>query len=184
MLKKLFFLIFLLTSLQLMADTQIGFKSGNDLTSHYIYGTIHTYCPQTSRIHTCRMDYLAPSDRDKFVHPAIDAEKVVLEALHQQGSRRNKKSTFDAVQGESKKYFNLWLGSLLQRPLLRTGKNTINYKLQKSGNIVKSGTFIVNVKSSEAKRCRNRVYHSQRDGDCQNPSFLCQRYFSEQAYCQ
>jgi hypothetical protein len=184
MLKNFIFITFLFCSFQLFADTQIGFKSGNDLTSHYIYGNIYTYCPQRSRIHTCRMDYLEPGDRDKFVHPAIDADKVTLEAVHQQGSRRSKKASFDAVQGESKKYFNLWLGSLLQRPLLRSGKNTINYNLKKDGTSVKTGTFIVNVKESESKRCRDRSFHSQSDRDCDNPSFLCQRYFSEQAYCQ
>ena len=184
MIKKLFILVLFISSFQLFANEQIGFKSGNDLSSQYIYGQIQTFCPSTSRMHTCRMDYLEPGDRDKFIHPAIDADKVTLEAVHQQGSRRQKKGSFDAVQGESKKYFNLWLGSLLQRPLLRSGKNVLNYKLHKGKNVVKSGSFIVNVKKADAKKCHYRTYHSQQDRDCQNPSFLCQRYFSEQAYCQ
>jgi hypothetical protein len=184
MFKKLSILILLISSTQLYANDQIGFKSGNNLTSQYIYGKIQTFCPSRSRIHTCRMDYLEPGDRDKFIHPAIDADKVILVAVHQQGSRRQKKGKFDAVQGESKKYFNLWLGSLLQRPLLRTGKNIVNYKLHKVNNIVKSGSFVVNVKKPVAKKCDYRTYHSQQDSDCQNPSLLCQRYFSEQAYCQ
>ncbi|MBT7611126.1 MAG: hypothetical protein HN576_15300 [Bacteriovoracaceae bacterium] len=183
MLNNLILLVFLFSSFQLFADGAIGFKSGSNLTSHYIYGNIYTYCPKRSRSHICRMDYLESGDRDKFIHPAIDANKVTLEARHQQGSRRSKKVSFDAVQGESKKYFNLWLGSLLQRPLLRSGKNTINYKLQKNGTIVTTGTFIVNVKASESKRCRDRIYHSQNDSDCGNPGHLCQRYFLEQAYC-
>ena len=167
-----------------MANAQVGFKSGNTMVSNYIYGTIHAYCPKTSRIYNCRMDYLEPGDRDKFIHPAIDADKVELVARHEQGSKTKKKGKVDAVQGQSKGYFNLWLGSLLQRPLLRTGQNNISYKLFRKGTEVKSGTFVTQVNKAEAKRCRDRVYHYSSDQDCQNISFLCQRYFSEQAYCQ
>lgn len=184
MLKSLFILTLLFTSSLLFANEQIGFKSGNKLKSRPIYGTIHLYCPQNSSIHTCRMNYLEPGDRDKFIHPPIDADKVTLEAIHQQGSRRKKSAKFDAVQGESKKRFNLWLGSLFQRPLLRSGKNIMHYKLYKNSSLVKSGSFIANVQTLSTRRCRTRTYHSTRDSDCDFPSFMCQKYFSEQAYCQ
>lgn len=184
MYKTLLFYISISLPILAFSEPHVGFKSGNEMVSNYIYGNIHAYCPGTSRFHTCRMDYLEPGDRDKFVHPAIDADKVELIANHQQGSQTKKKSKFDAVQGQSKKYINLWLGSLLQRPLLRKGTNRIEYKLTKNGNMVKSGTFTATVQEAPAKRCRDRVYHFHRDNDCQNLSFLCQRYFSEQGYCQ
>jgi len=166
------------------ALANVGFKSGNKLQSQTLRGSFTAFCPQGSRTQYCAIDTLSPSARDKFVYKGVDADEVVLVAEHQQGSRRSKSSRFNSNDGESKKWFNLWLSSLFQRPLLRDGINRVSYSLKKDGNVVEAGVFEAHVERLEDARCRHRHYTFHSQDDCNNLATHCTRYFLDQRYCQ
>ncbi|TNE99321.1 MAG: hypothetical protein EP326_08350 [Deltaproteobacteria bacterium] len=166
------------------AFANIGFKSGNKLQAQTLRGSFTAFCPQGSRTQYCAIDTLSPSVRDKFVYSGVDADEVTLTAEHQQGSRRVKTSDFNSTDGESDKWFNLWLASLFQRPLLRDGVNKISYSLKKDGNVVEAGTFEAVVERLEDARCRHRHYTFHSQNDCNSLATHCTRYFLDERYCE
>ncbi|MCO4793295.1 MAG: hypothetical protein KC493_06280 [Bacteriovoracaceae bacterium] len=166
------------------AFANIGFKSGNKMQAQLLKGSFTAFCPNGSTVHYCSADTLNPGSRDKFVHPAVDANEVILVAEHQQGSRRSKSSRFHGSDGESKKWFNLWIGSLFQRPLLRDGINRVLYSLKKEGRIVEAGVFEAHVERISAAQCRHRHYTFHSQNDCKNLDVHCSRYFLDERNCQ
>lgn len=179
---KIMILATALLSTPLLAS--VGFKSGNQFQAQYLEGSFTAFCPDGSRVQYCSIDTLSPEMRDKFVHTSVDANEVVLVAEHQQGSRRTKSSVFLGTEGESKKWFNLWIGSLFQRPLLRVGTNKILYSLKKEGKVIKAGTFESEVTRVENAVCRHRHYTFHTQNDCNNLSIHCSRYFLDERDCQ
>jgi hypothetical protein len=181
MTKVLLLILVLFTS---SAFANIGFKSGNKFQSQILRGSFTAFCPQGSRTQYCAIDTLTPNARDKFVYKGIDADEVILQAEHQQGSRRTKSSRFNSSDGESKKWFNLWLSSLFQRPLLRDGVNRVSYSLKKDGNVVEDGVFEAYVERLGDVQCRHRHYTFHSQSDCNSLPTHCSRYFLDERYCQ
>jgi hypothetical protein len=133
----------------------------------------------------CRSDILEPADHDYFVTDSgILADHVDLHAVHEDGSTRDKDEDFDSEKGQSKDTFNLWIGSLFQRPLLNGGVNRIGYQLKKDGNVVKTGDFVVNVKSGAARTCQRDYVTSHSMSDCHNGGVVCDQYFRRQDFCR
>ncbi len=182
----------LVSLLLLLPAFGAGLKIGNDLTSNPLSGSIRVTCSDRGqhdvRYANCRANYLDPSEFSKFVldeGEKVDADKVTLYYKDHKGKRKSKSSRFDANKGESKSEFNLWIHTLLQRPLLNYyGENEIEYKLEKDGNKVAQGSFIVNVEKVEEKHCPTASYYSNNMNDCSNPSLICGQYFREFNYCQ
>ena len=163
-----------------------GLKSGDSFENHRIQGQISITCNSNNgsqrRVVNCSDSYLSPSMRSKFVYDsAINADEVKITYRNSRGKNKTKSSKIR--NNESKSSFNLWIRTLTQRPLLKTGQNILNYKLIKDKNVVERGEFTVNVETLDVRTCSYRSYYSSNMSDCNNPSFVCGRYFREQNDC-
>ncbi len=168
-----------------------GFSGGDTFTSQNIEGRLTVSCMgsqpgPTVGMTECRMNLLNPGEYSYFVGPKVDADTVSLQATWENGKKSKIKSEkYDGTIGKSKKSFNLWISTLLQRPLLDFGKNTVSYTLTKSGTVVEQGEFDVQVGTSGTRYCsRSGFYTSSNNQDCSMPSTFCDRYFRDNNYCQ
>ncbi|WP_041577269.1 hypothetical protein [Bdellovibrio bacteriovorus] len=179
--------------LGLSAHAEVGFKNGNQKTAVLAQGRIVVHCfgngsnpggPSYGSF-VCREEILTAGEYDFFVGPAgVKGDSVTLTALHQDGSQRTKTVDYDSAKGQSKKSINLWIATLLQRPLLDPGTNTVRYKITSNGKVTASGEFIAEIKDGGTKNCsRNGSYTSNMPSDCQNGTSMCRRYFNENNYC-
>jgi hypothetical protein len=169
-----------------------GFSGGDKYVAHLIEGRLNVTCPQdstggpTSGAAFCRSNILDPGEYTYFIGNKVDADTVKLQATREDGSLSVVKAvSYDGAQGKSKKSVNLWIRTVLQKPLLGLGKNTIHYVLTKNNSIVEEGTFDVTADDGGRKTCaRVGFYYSQMSSDCMNPQNLCGRYFAENNYCK
>ncbi|MCM2279365.1 MAG: hypothetical protein NDJ89_14920 [Oligoflexia bacterium] len=168
--------------------TQTGFEGGNEFEAIAIEGTLAIRCHQGSEsdfaIFDCRSEILEPGEYARFVtEPGGAADRVILTATRENGSIRTKSDRFDAAKGQSEGHFNLWISSLLQRPLLNYGANRIHYSLKRDKVEERSGDFIVNVKRGPTRVCARGSMTSFRLDDCRIPGFACSQYFERENYC-
>jgi len=182
---KILFGISLLLGSSLWA---VGFSSGNQFQSMAIVGPLTVRCIVNGNPHiatfNCRGEVLEPTNYDFFMGPqGVDADQIQLMAKHEDGSTRNKTIKYDSQKGQSTEAFNLWVYSLLQRPLLADGKNAIHYQLTKKGQLVTEGDVTVNVKRVPQATCPHGSYDSVLPQDCDNEFTNCQRYFRDYNYC-
>ena len=167
-----------------------GFTAGEQFNAIALEGRLSVSCFDAtgSSYGTtyCSSEILNPAEYSYFKGPNIDADSVTLQATWESGKvTKTKTEKYDAKTGKSKKSFNLWISTLLQRPLLDYGKNTVAYKLTKGGAVVEEGTFIVEVTKGEKRVCqRPGFYQSNNKQDCSFPSNFCSRYFQENNYCR
>ncbi|MGZ3804406.1 MAG: hypothetical protein ACXVB4_09370 [Pseudobdellovibrionaceae bacterium] len=180
--------ILLFNSLQSHA---IGFKNGNERTAVRIEGDISLSCQDPVQgikfaNFRCQRDILLPSEFDFFQGPeGVQADEVTLTATMEDNSTRSKKIGYDGSKNQSSKEFNLWVLSLLQRPLLGFGKNDISFVMKYKDKVTSVGSFEAFVKDGGVKICRRRGnYQSNLGNDCLfgNDRF-CDQYFWENKYC-
>jgi len=188
--KKFFIaLVFsILSSAQIFAA---GFDSGENFEAVILRGTVYMTCEENGRRDfgyvNCVDEALEPYNHVKFEsRELVDADKVELTATWEDGTVREKSSSFDRETGKSTDHFNLWLSSLFQRPLLDHGKNVITFRLLKDDALVKSGNFDVIVHTGQERKCSAiGRYWSNNLSDCRFPSqHYCGRYFREENYCR
>lgn len=167
-----------------MAHGNVGFSTGDEFTSQNFEGSLTLFCPGgMSRLVSCSGYGLSPAEYDHLVFPSsIEADKVTLTRVSSRGKQRSKTSKVRSGEGRSQKSFNLWIKTLLQRPLLVLGNNTIKYEFEKDGNTTSTGEFHVLVREGETKTCRHAIYNGT-SRDCETPSLMCSRYFSSNQYC-
>jgi len=180
------FLAITLVSSQVFAA---GLAGGETYQANYISGDISIRCSSAGqsdyRTHRCFGSYLSPESWSKFVdNSGVNADKVKLTFRDHKNKKRSKSSSFNSSKGESKKSFNLWVRTLTQRPLLKSGDNEISYALSKKGTTVETGTFNVHVEDTPTRRCGYRSYYSSNMDDCRFPSNVCNQYFREQNACR
>ncbi len=177
----------LLLTFSVHAD--VGFKKGNDLTAVVAKGELHVRCQGRTTpnyAHAfCRRDLLISGEYDYFQGPtSIKADKVTLTARHVDGSKRSKTVNYNATNRQSTKQVNLWIHTLLQKPLLDGGENKISYQMTLKGSTTARGEFTAVVHDGGMKFCRRTGnYWSGNDQDCRNPNILCDQYFRENDYC-
>lgn len=173
-----------------LAGSQVlaaGLAGGDTYKANYIAGDISVRCSNGTQTDyanfRCRGSYLSPESWSKFVDDSgVNADKVKLTFRDHKNKKRSKSSSFK--NGKSKKEFNLWVRTLTQRPLLKSGNNEISYSLTKSGSVVSTGTFNVQVEDQPTRYCRHRSYHSRNMDNCRFPSNVCNQYFREQNACR
>jgi hypothetical protein len=166
---------------------ETGLSIGNELESISLRGRMLLKCPGDSVFVTCYGNVLSPSSASHFQYSEeIDADKVILKATQENGRVRTKKSRYDAQKMRSKKRFNLWIGSLLQRPLLDMGENRVDFKLLKNDTVVKEGTFYANISANrEGRTCRSAIVYSNNRTDCNGSGRnYCGHYFRQENYCR
>jgi len=173
----------------LFANELAGFRSGNNLTVAHLRGEILIHCFEYDAYETsfqrCAANMLSGGNWSKFYYDAdIDADKVELIATWENGKIVKKSSAFNRLHKESSSSFNLWVWTLLQRPLLDAGNNNIHYRLLKNNVLMAEGDFVVSINQEESRQCRFRVYNSSNNMDCINSTFICDRYFWEENYCK
>lgn len=175
----------------LSAQADVGFKNGNQRNAILVQGRIVVHCSSSTPggpaigHFQCREEILSAGEYDYFVGPAgVKGDSVTLTALHADGSQRSKTVDYDSSKGQSKKSLNLWIATLLQRPLLDPGTNTVRYKITQNGKTTASGEFIAEVRDGGTRTCsRSGSYWSNISSDCQNGASFCRRYFNENNYC-
>jgi hypothetical protein len=172
------------------ASDFVGFNRDNSFQALVISGPIMVTCndyngASETRYYTCNMDILDPGEFAKFYGPKnSEADNVVLLGTREDGSQREKSEKYDGEKGISKDSINLWITTLFQRPLLKMGKNNIQYKLYKSSRAVGQGQFEVQVFRGKDRQCSRQGYYNSNDmNDCRNSFNVCRRYFSENNFC-
>jgi hypothetical protein len=168
----------------------VGFNAGNEYDATPLYGEVSVTCYDNGRTEhasfRCRDEILEPYDHVRFVGPeGVDADKVELEARWENGKTRKKKKGYDAAGRRSTGYFNLWIATLLQRPLLDYGRNAIHFVMKKDGRRVAEGDFVATVNKAPRRVCRyRRHYTSHNASDCRGGSSVCRQLFRDENYCR
>lgn len=182
---KLVTVIALLFTSQLAFALNIGFGHGPTIKTDEIEGYVSVQCRggdnNSWNNYSCYSNDLVGGDYGKIIvsQGTIDADWVKIQ---REGSKYIKGSRFNSLTGETKKNFNLWIKTLLQRPLLKKGQNKIHYTFTKNKKIVKKGSFLVEVVDGEFRQCRNgsSTYY----GNCPSSYSACDDYFYRNNYCQ
>ncbi len=175
--KGLIALILILTAGVVQAETT--FEAGTVFTSTTVSGQVWVNCQsRPSELRYCAGYDLDPGMYTRLVSGA-DADRFVVEALHEDGKVVKKKGKFNAESGKSDS-INLWIRTLFQRPLLAMGSNLIRYTLTKKGDVVEQGEFNVRVDSGARQVCRTGTVWSP-GNDCGSTSYVCDMYFDR--YC-
>jgi len=168
--------------------TGVGFDAGNEYSATPVYGEVSVTCNENGRhdraTFRCRDEILEPFDHVRFVGPdGIDADRVELVSRWESGKTRKKNKGYE--NGRSFGHFNLWIATLLQRPLLDYGANAVHFVMKKDGKRVAEGDFTATVKKGERRRCGYRPhYWSSNASDCRTGTTVCRRMFREQRYCR
>lgn len=185
--------VFSLTVLLSQQSLAVGFSKGNTFEITELNGTMFLFCPQNpdfpsgpnQQFVNCREDLWTPGATDYFVGPAgVKADSVTLVAVRQDGSRREKVADYDSAKGRTEKRINLAISTLTQRPLLRVGSNQVSYVMKSGATVVATGEFTAEVKTLPSRQCQTSSVWAPSAFDCQNPTFMCNRYFEDQNYCQ
>lgn len=173
------------------AEARVGFSGGDVFQAVDLEGEISLTCqePGTGRTEysqfRCTGEILEPGEFSWFMGPrGVAADQVELSAIHEDGSSRTKSEKYDEVAGRTSSTVNLWVWTLLQRPLLEMGRNTVNYRLTKGTRETSSGKFEVRVERAPTRTCRfRRSYFSSNMQDCQTGGGWCGQYFGDESYC-
>jgi hypothetical protein len=166
-----------------------GFSSGAEFTSTEISGNVTVYCNGSEGFDTanynCYGNYLSPAEFDYFVTDgAIDATQVTIKSKIS-GKTVKQSRDYNKAKARSSQRFNLWIRTITQTPLLGYGENTLKYELKKSGKVVETGEFLVNVDRAPERQCERRTMHSSDSSDCRTrSSYICDQYFRQQNYCE
>lgn len=172
-------------------EEEAGFATGNAFYAVMLYGRASVSCRENGQSDhasfRCGEEVLDPAEFVRFRGPkGLDADRVYLSAAWENGKTREKNAGYDGAKGESTSRFNLWISTLLQRPLLNYGKNSIRYVLKKDEAVVREGTFTAEVKTGFRRDCRYRRHYSSSDlSDCRaGATRVCGRYFRDENYCR
>ncbi|PIS11865.1 MAG: hypothetical protein COT73_01595 [Bdellovibrio sp. CG10_big_fil_rev_8_21_14_0_10_47_8] len=182
-------LVFIFSLLSVHSAKAVGFGAGDQFSATLLVGDLMVYCRSFEGFQvahfSCRGDLLEPTNQDYFYGPqGLTADKVFLTATREDGSQKNKSSKYDSQKGRSKDRFNLWIWTLLQKPLLDDGRNMISYEFKKGNQSVAQGQLVVTVSRMPSKQCPSGSYNSGVSQDCENQITSCDRYFAQNNYCQ
>lgn len=162
-------------------------RSGDLFETNPMQGRVTVHCSNGQQ-HDIAHFYcdalgLSPVEMDYVVSSSLDADEVTLNYTDSRGKRRSKSVAFDSDKQRSTKRVNLWVSTLLQRPLLHSGNNEVEFVATKNGKVVERVTRSIDVAQGQVRECSHRAYTSANLQDCRNSSFICQRYFQDQNYC-
>jgi hypothetical protein len=167
---------------------RVGFESGEQFFVHSAYAEIRIQCQTPSDIMTttydCHESILLPTELDFFNGPQdTRASKVTL--VNSQDPRTKRIADYDPKAGQSTTQINLWMRSVLQRPLLNLGTNLIEYELFEGNASITKGTFLVSVTRGNSLNCKNTgSFQSNKIEDCQNPQRFCAEFIRVNNYCR
>ena len=171
-----------------LAWSRVGFQSGEQFFVHNVYAEIRVRCQTPSETMTttydCNESILLPVEIDFFTGPrGTRASDVVIFNLQDPRTRRS--VGYNAHTGVSKTHINLWVRSVLQRPLLSFGTNHIEFELFDGQSPLSKGQFHVFVSRGASLSCQNvGNFQSNQIMDCQNPQKFCTEFIRSNNYCR
>ena len=161
------------------------FEQGNDYKILYAHGTAYLTCQgmldgrfvMMQRTLVCNYPFTHPAAFSKFINVGSKAHDVKI--TNMSNDNYSKTHSFNAKKGESKE-FNLLIGSLFQKPLLRNGINNLKYEMiMKDGTVEESGDMLINVETT-MKTCQTIFMNSYDLNECQMGGYnVCSRYYYE-----
>ncbi|MCB0363973.1 MAG: hypothetical protein H6624_13145 [Bdellovibrionaceae bacterium] len=172
-----------------LAFAGAGFSGGDTFESIDLVADITISCQEgvqrDFRSITCVENILNPGEYTYFVGPdGVTGDQVEVRATWEDGSIHEKSGSYNNQKGRTDKPFNLWISTLLQRPLLDMGKNDITWVMKGDGELVAAGNFSVQVNDGGQRACPRGYYTSSRLNDCRFPSDTCWRHFRAYNYCE
>lgn len=170
-----------------LATAAVGFSVGNNFQIVAISGEVSVSCPglQSAVTYTCRDVVLDPSNHAFLLGPAgLDADAVNLSVARQDGTTRSDSADYLSDTTRTSSEFNLWESAVINRPLLKEGKNTVAYNFTKNGVSKLSGNFIANVSRGASRLCQKTNYNSPFPDDCRSQYTVCENYFEQFNYCR
>ncbi len=171
--KTILIILSLLVALSAQASGQ--FEHGSKFTATTYQGQVYMHCPSQMQTYFCHEVQLSPSEFSHFITDNTDANEVVITSYQADGKTREKSSKMN--NGKSKKNFNLWISTLLQRPLLSFGVNNIQYTLKNNDSVIEEGDFSVEVQKGVPQICVPlHIWGST--SDCNSSSMACAQYFN------
>jgi hypothetical protein len=148
-------------------------------------GSVNVWCRDDNNrtrtnYYNCNESVLRDGNYAKLVvsNGTIDADYVKLQRV---GSKYIKGAKFNATTGISTGSFNLWVGSLFQRPMLNRGVNTIKYKFFKKKKLIAEGEFDVDVVRGKTRDCGYGTLSTSR---CPSAYEACSEFYRRRNYCR
>ena len=161
----------------------VGFTETNNFLLKSYKGNITVYCRDLAfnANWDCEGKMLNHDDMEYFYHSNKQANRFSLIAHHSDGSHTEKSGEFLASKGRSKYRVNLWIGSVLQEPLLSTGSNRIEFRLYDGQKLLESGEFNASVRASSqtSYSCPSDTIYSRDRMYCFESRQVCQDYFDQ-----
>lgn len=161
------------------------FEKGNDYKILYAHGTAYLTCKgmldgrfvMMQRTLICNDPFTHPVAFSRFINKDSKASNVKITNLS--NDNYSKTNSFNIKKGESKE-FNLLIGSLFQKPLLRNGINNLKYQMiMEDGTVEESGDMVINVEST-IRTCQTIFMNSYDINNCQMGGYnVCSRYYYE-----
>lgn len=176
----------IIVSFSFSTFANIGFEKGNEFIVTPAEGRVFVRCNNPTDpgwgSHYCSGYFSNPGSHAKLVNTGtpINADKVEALATHADKSTRKKDEDFHS-DSQSSDAFNITIKTLLQRPLLERGINTIDYKFTKEGRTVQSGQFQAVLEVGESVVCEDLSISLA--GNC-NTSSACAAYWNRQPRCE
>lgn len=168
----------------------VGFAGGNQRKVIPIEGRLSVTCfrPGASPEHVyynCYEEIMSPTSYDYFLGPqGLSADSLELTSVWPDGSSRSKTTGYDSQKFRSATTVNLWILTLLQRPLLQVGENKVSYTLKQSGTTVGQGQIQVNVEALPLRTCPDGQLTAHDDFYCRSEYSACSDYFQSFNYCK
>lgn len=157
-----------------------GFSNGNHLETQKLSGTAVVQCLDGDgydvRFVSCTSNQLSPSEFDNFVYDKyVDADHVQIFNESMKGKKNNQKRIYHAKNMKSRE-FNLWVSTLTQNPLLKTGENHLKVVFLNRKKVVAEDYFHVTVSKGQDLQCESTGINY---GNLSCPSDLavCRDYF-------
>jgi hypothetical protein len=169
-----------------------SFQTGLDRRVVPIQGQVTVFCQMSTGEEQradfiCRDRIMEPSPYDFFIGQRFPNERnlsIELLARDAQGGLRTKTSAYSGQLGKSEERINLWISSPFQKPLLRLGRNWVQYRIMNRQNAVLSqGEVISDVNLVASRSCPRTVYNSTNSNDCISQYTVCQQYFEQYNFC-
>ncbi|HPI41533.1 MAG TPA: hypothetical protein PLJ21_12055 [Pseudobdellovibrionaceae bacterium] len=161
------------------ASPGVGLQSGDHFQHRRIKGTVEVQCLSNkgaeNRKIVCRDTVLTPKSFDYFIGPILPGADTIV--LNQQSI------PYNGQTGVSKEMVNLWRTGFFAKPLLKEGRNEIQYTLLEKNTPKQSGVFYVEVERAEPKLCPSDTIRLFDSADCNSYYSICQQYFETHNYC-
>lgn len=181
-----FFILTSFASLMASAQSSVGFSTGNIFKMVAITGQVTVTCNENNQVnYTCRDVVLDPAGHAFLIGPEnVEADEVDISVARADGTVRTASENYIKNLSRTEGTFNLWEPSLLEKPLLKEGQNTVTYSFTKGSKTILAGNFVASVTRGTPRTCPKSSYNSPFPEDCGSQYSVCQNYFEQFNYCR